>query len=317
MLGYGAFAQKRNVPTFCQFSGGRTSGFMTCMSPDNAVITFENTGKEHEKTLEFVQRVGDALKRDVVWLEWRPPPRIGDRPREFSFERVNYDTASRKGEPFEEFMIAINAYRSACGNDPIAPWAKMRICTAYLKHKVLDRYIESLNICAHDRMIGIRADEEHRIRGLKRQETAQKKLNAPLYEAGVSLADVMKFWSDQDFDLGIPGYLGNCDGCFLKDEADVARALGPNGHGWWSTMQEKWPGFAGHNYKNYKDLASELPTRLNIEASLREGKLPEPTSHVSPMRFKLLVIQEKKRIKHGQSGFSCACESSMDYEEDQ
>jgi predicted phosphoadenosine phosphosulfate sulfurtransferase len=50
-------------PTCISFSGGRTSGLMLYkvleanngLLPDDAIVCFSNTGKEDEKTLEFVR----------------------------------------------------------------------------------------------------------------------------------------------------------------------------------------------------------------------------------------------------------------------
>ena len=48
-------------PTVISFSGGRTSGYMLWRIlqannglPEEAIVTFANTGKEEEATLEFV-----------------------------------------------------------------------------------------------------------------------------------------------------------------------------------------------------------------------------------------------------------------------
>ena len=318
MRGYGAFDAKRDTPLFIQFSGGRTSGFMAAMAPEEVTITFQNTGREDEKTLEFVQRTSDAIKREVTWLEFRPPAKLGARPRDFQFEVVNFDTAARKGEPFAEFMKAINAYRIVKGKGLISPWPKSRICTVHLKHRVLDHYLASLGITAHDRWIGLRADEEHRVAGLRRQETLTKGLYAPLYEAGVDKAMVMDFWSRQSFDLGLPEHRGNCDGCFLKDQADVSRALGgrPEDIAWWAEQQRLYPNFGGVTFHGYEALAHELPTRLAIEAAYQGGSLPVNDGRLDAKRFKLVLIQERKRFEHGPAQFSCACESGVDEDEE-
>ena len=319
LAGYGAFAHERDVPLFVQFSGGRTSGFMTAMSPDHAIVTFQNTGREHEKTLEFVRNVGDALGREIVWLEFRPPKAIGDPPKKFLFERVDFRTANRKGEPFIEFMRSINAYREACGNPPIAPWVRGRICTVHLKHRVLDHYVRSLGIHAHDRFIGLRADEPTRVAGLRRQETRDKGLLAPLYVAGITRETVLEFWQRQSFDLDLPEYDGNCDGCFLKDQSDISRAVGSSAEKieWWGWLQDKYPRFGGVTMLNYRDLAAELPTRLMLEKAFREGRDPVDDGRLTPRRFRLVMIQEKKRFEHGPNQFSCSCEASMDPEEEE
>lgn len=287
---------------------------MAAMAPDDATITFQNTGREDEKTLEFVRDVGDALDREIVWLEFRPPKRPGAPPREFLWERVDFASAHRRGEPFAEMMQAINAYRAACGKGTVAPHFRGRICTTHLKHRVLDHYLRSRGIYAHDRLIGLRADEPNRVAGLRRQETMDKGLIAPLYEAGVTKEHVLEFWARQPFDLDLPEYRGNCDGCFLKDQSDVSRAIGgrPSDVSFWAAQQDAYARFGGSKWPSYRALADELPTRLAIETSLRAKETPVDDGRMDPRRFRLVVTQEKKRIAYGPSQVSCACESATD-----
>ena len=90
-------------PTCISFSGGRTSAYMLYkvleanqMSlPDDAVVCFANTGKEDEATLKFVHDCETHWNVPIVWLEWAGY-------QEPKFKIVNYQTASRNGEPFEE-----------------------------------------------------------------------------------------------------------------------------------------------------------------------------------------------------------------------
>lgn len=313
MLEYGPFAAHTDSPLYIQFSGGLTSGFMACMAPDLATITYQNTGREHEKTLEFIQRVGDALKREIVWLEWRPPLREGYPPDMFKWERVDFTSAARKGEPFYECMKALAAYRRFKGEEPIAPWARQRLCTTYLKHRVLDHYVRDQGVHAHDRWIGLRADEEHRVAGLRMQQTRDKGLHVPLYEAGLSVWDIRAFWEKQSFGLGIESFRGNCDGCFLKDQADQSRAIGDNPLAveFWDRMQREFPKFGGQDHPGYTQLWHELPTRLAIEAALREGREPQDDGRLPPKRFLNVLRQERRRHEEGPSQWSCACESKM------
>jgi 3'-phosphoadenosine 5'-phosphosulfate sulfotransferase (PAPS reductase)/FAD synthetase len=321
LQGYGAFSLRTTTePTYIQFSGGRTSAFMLAMAPDEVVPSFQNTGREHTKTLDFVERVGDAVQKEIVWLEFRPPKHVGDPPKAFGWERVSHRTASRRGEPFQEFMLAINAYRKACGNPQIAPWVNGRICTTHLKHRVLDHYLKGVGVDGHDRWVGLRADELHRVAGLRRQETTTRTLTAPLADAGVIKANVNEFWSWQPFDLGIEEYDGNCDGCFLKDQADLSRSLGRRSDtvSYWADLQDTYPRFGGVKLPSYRQLAAELPVRLAIEDALRAGQEPPPAAPgADARRHKLVVIQERKRFENGPGAFSCACEASMDPEDEE
>lgn len=315
----------RDELSIVQFSGGRTSATLAALSDERCQLFFENTGKEHEKTLEFVQAVSEAIGRNVTWLEFRPPKQRGAPPKEFGFAVVDFKTAARKGEPFAEMMRCMAEYRATKGKPPVSPWAKSRICTTHLKHRVLDHYLASIGVHGHERMLGLRADEPDRVARLPAQETRDKTLRAPLAEAGITKANVLEFWSDQDFDLGLEEHEGNCDGCFLKDQADRSRAIGnnPETTAYWQSLQDTYPRFGGRDCVSYTQLAKELPARLLIERILSRGEEPSPEyvtalvgNVASPRRLQLVITQERKRLLHGPQKFSCACESSMGGDEE-
>jgi hypothetical protein len=80
-------------------------------------------------------------------------------------------------------------------------------------------------------------------------------------------------------------------------------------------MARKFPGFGGKNFAGYARLAAETPMRRAIEAALRAGKDPamvveDVTKTTDPRRFKLVVIQERKRLAGQVTPFSCSCEGS-------
>ena len=91
-------------PTCISFSGGRTSAFMLYkvleahdMSlPEDAIVCFANTGKEDEATLKFVQNCSDNWNVEIHWVEYRDA--------DPAFMRVDFQTASRNGEPFEALI---------------------------------------------------------------------------------------------------------------------------------------------------------------------------------------------------------------------
>jgi 3'-phosphoadenosine 5'-phosphosulfate sulfotransferase (PAPS reductase)/FAD synthetase len=291
---------------------------LAALTSEECLLFYENTGRENERTLEFIAELSVATNRKITWLEFRPPKRKGAPPKEFGFEIVDFKRASRKGEPFAEMMEAINAYRDGKGEPPVAPWPKSRICTTHLKHRVLDHYLTSIGVYGHERLLGLRHDEPERVARLKGQETREKTLRAPLHEAGIRKIDVLEFWSEQSFDLGLPEYEGNCDGCFLKDEADIARAIGddPERLAWWQGMADRWPRFGGEKKKSYAQLAYELITRKRIESALQRGDVPENDFRLEPKRFRLVLAQEKRRFENGPTRVSCACESSLGGDEE-
>lgn len=295
-------------------SGGRTSAYMATLLPKDTILSFQNTGREHPATLDFLRELEQFLGREIVWLEWRPPAEVGGRPRDFRFERVTFETADRKGEVFRGLMEALAAFRRVHkGLPPIAPWARARLCTSYLKIRVQEHFVASLKWDEYISYIGLRADEPNRVAVSKARATEAKTIAVPLFDLGVTKDDVNTFWSRQSFDLRIQPHQGNCTACFLKDQADTSRVMmePETDPEFWEEMQESYPNFGGEAHAGYANLRAEGPMRLSIEASLRGGasrkSLIAPEGF-DPKRFRLVVIQEDKRIQHGATPFSCNCE---------
>lgn len=212
------------------FSGGRTSAYMLHQLleangglPERVVVSFQNTGREMPETLDFVQEVGSRWGVDIVWLEYLPfAPH---------FQRINHNSASREGEPLE----ALIRKRSFLPNQ------NARFCTTELKVRTAKRYLRSLGWDYWTNCVGIRADEAHRSTNPPKDRW---KIWRPLVTAGVSKRDVAAFWRAQPFDLRLPNvkgncWLGNCDGCFLKSEANVAAFTRdfPNRATWWEQQE--------------------------------------------------------------------------------
>ena len=215
-------------PTVISFSGGRTSAYMLWRVlqangglPEEALVCFANTGKEEEATLEFVRDCEKNWRVEIHWLEFRDA--------DPAFERVTFETASRDGEPFEALIRKKN----------YLPNPVTRFCTGELKIRTIHKYVKSLGWKHNENMdwVGIRADEQRRAAKIARERT-------PLVSAGITKADVGKFWSEQPFDLGLPNMNGvtmhgNCDLCFLKGGAQILSLIQekPDRAIWWAKME--------------------------------------------------------------------------------
>ena len=213
------------------FSGGRTSAYMLHQImeanggiPDRAEVTFQNTGREMDETLDFVAEVGRRWQVNITWLEYRPIPP--------GFEIIGYQGAARNGEPFEA-LIRKRGF---------LPNQQARFCSTELKVRTAKKYLRSLGWDYWTNCVGIRADEPHRLN--KPAPKDRWTVWTPLADAGVSKRDVAAFWRKQPFDLRLPNvrgncWLGNCDGCFLKSEAHVAALARefPERHAWWEEME--------------------------------------------------------------------------------
>lgn len=214
------------------FSGGRTSAYMLHQIldangglRDGVEVTFQNTGREMPETLDFVAEVGQRWGVSITWLEYRPTA-----PR---FAVVNYESAARDGEPFEALIR----------RRKFLPNRVARFCTAELKVHCSTRYARSLGWERWTKAVGIRADEPGRL-GDKGRNRERFTLWHPLATASVSRHDVLRFWQRQPFDLGLLNVggrtpRGNCDGCMLKSEANLAGLCRdhPERHAWWERME--------------------------------------------------------------------------------
>lgn len=227
---------KITEPTCISFSGGRTSAFMLYkvleahdMSlPEEAVVCFANTGKEDEATLKFVHDCETNWNVPIVWLEYKDSEESKDR-----WKIVNYQTASRNGEPFEAVIRKKN----------YLPNPVTRFCTIEMKIRTIANYLLSIGFCdtrsegEYMSWIGIRADEPRRAAKIPRDRT-------PLVTAGIGKEDVGNFWKAQIFDLELPNfngvtYHGNCDLCFLKGESQTRSLIAekPERAVWWAKME--------------------------------------------------------------------------------
>lgn len=290
-------------------SGGRTSARMAYMLDESVVLCFQNTGKEHSKTYEFIERLEQDLGRPIVRLEFRAPER-GEAPGKSTVEVVEHRHLSRRGEPFMDMLECVRTFRAKHKDaGPIAPWARQRICTAYLKVKTQRRYAVSIGFGSpreYTEYVGLRADEPARVAKMRgRNDARDTDERAPLAEAGIVKDDVLRFWAAKPFDLEIPEHLGNCTGCFLKDERDLASALleDETDARWWIDIEENYAPMR-RGRPSYAQVLSEAPERMAIRAAMARGEAFETS--LPKRRVRLIVAQELA----ARTPFSCECDAA-------
>lgn len=250
------------TPAVISFSGGRTSAFMLKQIlnayggtlPEDIKVCFANTGKELPETLDFVHEVGKMWDIDIHWLELE----ISETPPIWRTKRVTYETASRKGEPFDELLI----------KSSMLPSIFRRICTIELKIKRIEQYMQYFGYTEWYSCLGLRYDEPKRVSDSKAQ--AQRYVNiTPLYDEKITVGDVLEFWGKSNFDLQIPtingkAAAGNCDLCFLKGTKTLVNLMHekPELADWWIEKEE----IIGHNFRHNRpnyiqllDLSKEPP----------------------------------------------------------
>ena len=235
--------------------------------PRNAEAVFCNTGKEREETLSFLKEMSERWSAPITWLEYAvdmAQPGKGERRGRNICKVVDFETASRQGEPFEALIR----------REGRIPSRTARFCTREMKRNTTDRYFYRKGLPPRKRteIIGIRADESRRVHHALMEEC---KTDYPLVHAGVTLGDVRRYWENADFDLQMDSVFGNCDLCFLKGKGKKLRILkeDPSVADWWIQQEEtsghflsgkgrKFQFMDGHTMREVRDAAKEASPGL-------------------------------------------------------
>lgn len=201
------------APAVVNVSGGRTSALMLRRVmdahggrlPTGVYAVFCNTGDEREETLRFVSEI-ERRWCAVTWLERDP----GE-----GFREVEYETASRRAEPFEQLIRERR----------FLPHHGARFCTQELKIEPVRSWMKAQGHEHWTSAVGLRADEPSRVAKHRERQRREDDFDSvyPLHRAGVRTPDVMAYWRASDFDLGLQWWESNCRNCFLKSRAILER----------------------------------------------------------------------------------------------
>ncbi len=256
-------------PALISFSGGRTSAFMLWnilqahggVLPNDIYVTFANTGKEAPETLDFVHEVEQKWGVKIYWLELY----FGEERPVYRTKIVDYETASRNGEPFEALLD-----RRKYLPNPVT-----RFCTSELKIKVMSRFMRKLQGYKNwYNVIGLRYDEPRRVASALKQYEAWTNIT-PMNDAKHTVEDVSEFWRKQNFDLKLTNAngktpAGNCDLCFLKGMDTTISILKerPEMADWWIKQEQKFGEHEGATFRkdrpNYIKLVEISKTQQDL-----------------------------------------------------
>lgn len=281
------FQFKSKKRLLISFSGGRTSAYMMWYLlnewPERHnyifVVIFANTGKEHEGTLEFVRRCGVEWNIPIIWVESKSSSKKGWK---IYYKIVDFNTASRDGKPFEEMIAKVGI-----------PFTNVPVCSEILKTRVIRSYMRSNNWKNYFTAIGIRSDEIDRVN----EHYKNKRLIYPFVkDFPVDKPAVLKWWSQQSFDLDIPEGMGNCNNCWKKDILTLCNNArkAPESYEWWQLMTDKYGNFNPRG-TNLKPPFNFYRGNISPKDILELSKLPDE---------EIRKIQKDNRL----SGCSESCE---------
>jgi hypothetical protein len=177
------------IPKVINFSGGKTSAYMTIMEyKEGDIVLFCDTMREHPKTYKFIN--------DFEAFENIPVTRI-------SYE---------------------GGFEGMLKKNKALPNQFKRFCTTELKIKTAKRYLKTLGITEFENLIGFRYDEPMRVS--KRKQRFKKVHDKfPLFENKITKQIINNYWSKKPYNLEIPSILGNCTLCFMKGKNAIISIL--------------------------------------------------------------------------------------------
>jgi len=194
------------------FSGGRTSAYLCTrlleMFPRERLrFVFMDTGAEHPATYDFIRQVDEHLGLELVCLrgDSDTPMGAGVEPRVVGLGDIQRDHV-----PFA----------SLCGKYG-TPTVKIPACTSRLKERTFRKYAtRKYGADGYVAWVGVRSDEPRRLGRMG--ESPFMRYLAEIDDA--TKQDVLDYWADQPFDLGIAEHLGNCVFCVKKSNLKLALA---------------------------------------------------------------------------------------------
>ncbi len=252
-------------------SGGRTSGYMAVWLKNNQELLckhlkvdaveflylFANTGLEHPETLRFLNDIDTQfLDNQIVWLEGAAHH---GKKASTGYNVVNYKTChqyhdfKKRTHPFHDHVIKYGIPNRVYKN-----------CTRELKRNTINNYMKAHGLDEKKDFytaIGIRDDEKRRVA----KSAGVRNIIYPLIDLiPTDKEDVLDWWEEQPFDLGIPEWLGNCLTCYKKSDRKLALSFRDMPDGWdaFKYFEERYD-LVGPEFIRYDDAVARVNFRLN------------------------------------------------------
>lgn len=257
------------------FSGGETSAYMAQWLWNNKrdeydmIFVFANTGEENEETLLFIDKFSKHFNIEIIWVEAVVNKGRGNGT---THKVVDFKSASRKGEPFEQVIAKYGIPNQASPH-----------CSRELKGAVITSYARTIGWEKYYTAIGIRVDEIDRMNSKRKQ----KRILYPLISMIETVKpDVNNYWKDMPFRLNLKGYEGNCKWCWKKSTNKLIKIAkdNPEHFDFPKSMEIKYGNFfPAHRKDKYIKEGKVVPTdikffRNNVSAEqiLEMAKIKKP-----------------------------------------
>lgn len=206
---------KQNV--LVAFSGGRTSAFKSWWLKENMShvynlhFVYANTGLEHEKTLEFVNKCDKHFNLNLTWVEAVINKEHGVGT---DYKVVDYNSACRDNRLFDKMAEVYGI-----------PNQTYIHCTRELKQQPIRKFgNDYFGVKNFTTSLGIRNDEYKRVR-------MDQSVIYPLANIiKVTKQDIINWWANMPFDLEIDEHYGNCVGCYKKSDKKLKMIADENPH---------------------------------------------------------------------------------------
>lgn len=181
---------------FISFSGGVESTTMCILYGGNAKGIWADTGAEHKKMYERVDKVENQIKKIHP---------------DFEIIKVKGNT-KHKGVSYDRLDNLVVAYK-------YMPSGQARYCTRIFKIEPIDKYLSAQGEC--ELMIGLNADEENSRDGNWGLQS-NVKYTYPLADDGLTRRDCEGILYEHDLHPNMPVYMsrGGCKFCFFKSEKE-------------------------------------------------------------------------------------------------
>ena len=255
--------EKENI--LVAFSGGRTSAFMCYFLKThmdhlyNLKFVYANTGLEHEKTLEFVDKVDKYLDLNLVWIEAKINQ---EKMKGTTYKITNYKNATRDNSLFIDLCKKYGL-----------PNQTYIHCTRELKNQPMLNYTKDIfKNKLFRQAVGIRSDE------IKRVKISNDFIYPLQNIINISKQDVLDFWKQQPFDLEIEEHYGNCVGCYKKSDKKLKMIADENPHYFdafidlenkFSHIKNQKEEYERKIYRHFRT-AEEVKNNLNLPNTLQD-----------------------------------------------